>query len=75
MSLKSTPGSIKPRAERAADGEGKRPKRLSDFKVGEKVKGSVKNVIDFGVFVQIEGTNVSGLAHMNELSDGRRTRR
>ncbi len=75
MSLKSTPGSIKPRAERAqeraeADGT-KRPKRLNDFKAGDKVKGFIKNIIDFGVFVQIEGTNVSGLAHMNELSDGK----
>ncbi|GAC99433.1 U3 snoRNP-associated protein Rrp5 [Pseudozyma hubeiensis SY62] len=75
MSLKSTPGSIKPRAERLeerhADADKKRAKRLTDFKVGDKVKGFVKNVIDFGVFVQIEGTNVSGLAHMNELSDGK----
>ncbi|CDU23309.1 related to RRP5-processing of pre-ribosomal RNA [Sporisorium scitamineum] len=75
MSLKSTPGSIKPRAEREVERvqaqDAKRAKRLSDFKVGDKVKGFVKNVIDFGVFVQIEGTNVSGLAHMNELSDGR----
>ncbi|EST06611.1 Suppressor of forked [Kalmanozyma brasiliensis GHG001] len=68
MSLKSTPGAIKPRAERVDDGDKK--KRLTDFKVGEKVKGWIKNVIDFGVFVQVEGTNVSGLAHMNELSDG-----
>ncbi|TKY90910.1 hypothetical protein EX895_000908 [Sporisorium graminicola] len=75
MSLKSTPGSIKPRAERDAERaqaqDAKRAKRLSDFKVGDKVKGFVKNIIDFGVFVQIEGTNVSGLAHMNELSDGK----
>ncbi|SPO21291.1 related to RRP5 - processing of pre-ribosomal RNA [Ustilago trichophora] len=75
MSLKSTPGSIKPRAERAEERaqaeEKKRPKRLMDFKVGDKVKGFIKNIIDFGVFVQIEGTHVSGLAHMNELSDGK----
>lgn len=75
MSLKSTPGSIKPRAERAEErallDAKKRPKRLADFKVGDKVKGFVKNIIGFGVFVQIEGTNVSGLAHMNELSDGK----
>lgn len=75
MSLKSTPGSIKPRAEKAeerAQAEQKqRPKRLTGFKVGDKVKGFIKNIIDFGVFVQIEGTNVSGLAHMNELSDGK----
>lgn len=75
MSLKSTPGSIKPRAERAGerakDQETRRPKRLTDFKAGDKVKGFIKNIIEFGVFVQIEGTNVSGLAHMNELSDGK----
>ncbi|CBQ68100.1 related to RRP5-processing of pre-ribosomal RNA [Sporisorium reilianum SRZ2] len=75
LSLKSTPGSIKPRAEREAERaqahDAKRPKRLTDFSVGDKVKGFVKNVIDFGVFVQIDGTNVSGLAHMNELSDGK----
>ncbi|KAJ1027850.1 hypothetical protein NDA13_003303 [Ustilago tritici] len=75
MSLKSTPGSIKPRAEkveeRAQAMQKQRPKRLTDFKVGDKVKGFIKNIIGFGVFVQIEGTNVSGLAHMNELSDGK----
>ncbi len=57
--------------ERAQAAENKRPKRLTDFKVGDKVKGFIKNIIDFGVFVQIDGTNVSGLAHMNELSDGK----
>ncbi|PWY97552.1 nucleic acid-binding protein [Testicularia cyperi] len=77
LSLKSKPGSIKSKSDDKANAHNqdsdasKRPKRMHDFKVGDKVKGFVKNIVEFGVFVQIEGTTVSGLCHMKELSDGK----
>lgn len=41
--------------------------KLSDIKPGTVVKGTVHNVIDFGVFVDI-GIKVNGLIHRSELS-------
>ncbi|KAF5829876.1 hypothetical protein DUNSADRAFT_15392 [Dunaliella salina] len=42
---------------------------LSEFKEGEVVAGRVKRVEKFGVFVELEGSNVVGLAHISELLD------
>lgn len=70
FSLKSEPGSKGQRAagaKEAADDQLK-PVRLNDFKKGQKVKGFVRAITDFGVFVQIEDTEISGLAHKNEVS-------
>lgn len=44
-------------------------KKLSDFSKGDKIKGFIRGKSDFGVFVQIEGTDVSGLCHKSQLSD------
>lgn len=44
-----------------------------ELKPGDKIKGFVKSVVEFGVFVQVEGANVSGLAHKSELSDNKST--
>ena len=41
--------------------------KLSDIKSGTVIKGTVHNVIDFGVFVDI-GIKVNGLIHRSELS-------
>ena len=41
--------------------------KLSDIKPGTVLKGTVHNVIDFGVFVDI-GIKVNGLIHRSELS-------
>lgn len=38
-----------------------------EFKVGEKVKGTVSNVTDFGVFVQLK-PGIDGLIHVSDLS-------
>ncbi len=38
-----------------------------EFKVGEKVKGSISNITDFGVFVQLK-PGVDGLVHISDLS-------
>lgn len=42
---------------------------LSDFTLGQKVDGVIKKVEDYGVFVEIKGTKISGLCHKSELVD------
>ncbi len=44
-------------------------KILSDIEVGQKRKGVVKNIADFGVFVDLGG--LDGLLHISDLSWGR----
>ncbi len=41
---------------------------LEDLKVGMKLKGTVRNVIDFGAFVDI-GVHEDGLVHISAISD------
>ena len=41
---------------------------LSDLKPGMMLKGTVRNVIDFGAFVDI-GVHQDGLVHISEMSD------
>ncbi len=41
---------------------------ISDLAVGMKLKGTVRNVIDFGVFVDI-GVHQDGLVHVSEVSN------
>ncbi|KAJ3575984.1 hypothetical protein NP233_g748 [Leucocoprinus birnbaumii] len=43
----------------------------SDLYEGEKIDGLVKRVEDYGLFIQIEGTKLSGLCHKSELSDNK----
>lgn len=40
--------------------------RLSKLKVGDKVTGVVTGIVDFGVFVNVDG--IEGLAHISEIS-------
>ncbi len=57
-------------SERAALAEpGKRNYLLDTLRTGECVRGTVTNVTDFGVFVDLGG--VEGLIHVSELSWGR----
>ena len=49
--------------------EEKKKKRLAEIKVGDTVEGVVKNVTDFGAFVDIGG--IDGLLHISEMSWGR----
>jgi small subunit ribosomal protein S1 len=57
-------------SERAAQAEpGKRAELFNSLRAGEHVKGSVTNITDFGVFVDLGG--VEGLIHISELSWGR----
>ena len=43
-------------------------KDLSDLKEGMELNGTVRNVIDFGVFVDI-GVHQDGLVHISQISD------
>jgi small subunit ribosomal protein S1 len=57
-------------SERAAQAEpGRRAQIFHALKVGECVRGTVTNITDFGVFVDLGG--VEGLVHISELSWGR----
>lgn len=57
-------------SERAAlAGQGRRRQLFSSLKPGEIVHGTVTNVTDFGVFVDLGG--LEGLIHVSELSWGR----
>ena len=41
---------------------------LSDLKPGMKLKGTVRNVVDFGAFVDI-GVHQDGLVHVSQIAD------
>ncbi len=57
-------------SERAAlAGEGRRKQLFRALKTGEVVAGTVTNITEFGVFVDLGG--VEGLVHVSELSWGR----
>jgi ribosomal protein S1 len=57
-------------SERAALAEpGKRAELFHQLQTGSQVKGTVTNITDFGVFVDLGG--VEGLIHISELSWGR----
>jgi small subunit ribosomal protein S1 len=57
-------------SERAAlAGEGRRRELFNSLKTGEIVYGTVTNVTDFGIFVDLGG--LEGLIHVSELSWGR----
>ena len=57
-------------SERAALAEpGKRSELFQSLSTGSRVKGTVTNITDFGVFVDLGG--VEGLIHISELSWGR----
>ncbi|MEW6401497.1 MAG: S1 RNA-binding domain-containing protein [Chloroflexota bacterium] len=57
-------------SERAAQAEpGKRAQLFGALHPGERVSGTVTNITDFGVFVDLGG--VEGLIHISELSWGR----
>ncbi|KAI3625962.1 hypothetical protein CBS9595_001323 [Malassezia furfur] len=43
--------------------------RIRDYRPGDKVDAVIRGTAEYGVFVQIAGTDISGLAHKSELSD------
>ncbi len=49
--------------------KGQREKILEELQKGQVLEGTVKNITDFGVFIDLGG--VDGLLHINDLSWGR----
>ena len=43
-------------------------KFTENFKTGDKLEGSVKNITDYGLFVSIKDTELDGLIHYKDLS-------
>ena len=41
---------------------------IADLKVGMEITGTVRNVVDFGAFVDI-GVHQDGLVHISEITD------
>lgn len=47
-------------------------KTFDELEVGQNYDGSVKQAMEFGVFVKLDGTaNISGLCHRSEISDNK----
>ncbi|KAF8445766.1 U3 snoRNP-associated protein Rrp5 [Boletus edulis BED1] len=44
---------------------------LSDLREGQKVAGRVKRIEQYGIFIGIEGSKISGLCHKSQLSDNK----
>lgn len=42
---------------------------LSDFSKGQRVDGVIQNIAEYGVFIQIKGSDIKGLCHRSELAD------
>lgn len=41
--------------------------QLDNFHEGEKLDGRIKAVKDYGLFIEIDGTKLSGLCHVSEV--------
>ncbi len=41
--------------------------RLSDLKEGQKVEGIVKKIEEYGLFIQIKDSKLSGLCHKSQV--------
>ncbi|KAF8078800.1 hypothetical protein FPV67DRAFT_79954 [Lyophyllum atratum] len=54
-------------------GISKNPSQLSagDLQIGQKVDGVVKRTEDYGLFIQIENSKLTGLCHKSQLSDNK----
>ncbi|KAG6821368.1 hypothetical protein H0H93_014165 [Arthromyces matolae] len=52
-------------------GTSKDPSRLSigDLQIGQKVEGTVKRIENYGLFIQIQNSKLTGLCHKSQLSD------
>ncbi|GMK53480.1 hypothetical protein CspeluHIS016_0100660 [Cutaneotrichosporon spelunceum] len=47
--------------------------RIADFAEGQKVTAAVKKVETYGLFLRIDGSDVSGLCHKSEIADNKKT--
>ncbi|KIL00557.1 hypothetical protein PAXRUDRAFT_821549 [Paxillus rubicundulus Ve08.2h10] len=44
---------------------------LGDLQQGQKVTGRVKRIEQYGLFIEIDGSKISGLCHKSQLSDNK----
>ncbi|KDQ63358.1 hypothetical protein JAAARDRAFT_694923 [Jaapia argillacea MUCL 33604] len=42
---------------------------FADLEKGQKIDGRVKKIEDYGLFIELDGSKLSGLCHKSELSD------
>lgn len=40
---------------------------IGDIQIGQKVDGTIKKIEDYGLFIQIEGSKLSGLCHKSQV--------
>lgn len=66
------PRTVETETEGATEGEADASKKVVRLSVGQEMSGKVKQVTDFGAFVDI-GAGRDGLVHISELSVGRVT--
>ena len=66
MSLRKEPG--KPNKGKQTEPRASLLKH-ADLSEGQKVEAFVKGIAEYGLFLQIEGSDLSGLAHKSQLSD------
>ncbi|KZT52546.1 hypothetical protein CALCODRAFT_441411 [Calocera cornea HHB12733] len=59
-------------AKHSGAAEASNLKHLGDFEPGQKVTGKVTGIAEFGIFIRIDDSNVSGLCHHSELSDSKK---
>lgn len=55
--------------ESEVNGDLKSFRTFEELEEGQIYDGSIKKVHDFGVFVKLDGTNISGLCHRSEIAD------
>lgn len=53
----------------SAVAEAKKALELQDIQLGQKLRGTVSRIEEYGVFVHIEGSTLYGLIHKSECSD------
>lgn len=51
------------------DGALKPELTLANIKKGQEIDGHVKAIADFGIFISVDGSTVSGLCHRSQISD------
>lgn len=44
---------------------------INDLNQGQKIDGTIKKVEDYGVFINLNGTRLTGLCHKSEISDNK----
>lgn len=71
ISVKKTLGHVEMSLRPSAVSGKSKQSQLVDLKEGQVVSGRVKVVMEYGVFIELDGAmNVSGLCHRSEIADG-----